>query len=59
MAGQEMPTDTDTASRLLIVTGAVVADVAELPPLIRSLISAASEILVVAPVLPGRHPAAE
>ena len=43
-----------TDTRLLIVTGAVVADVAELPPLIQSLVSAASEILVVAPVLPGR-----
>src|SRR5256885_17174017 len=49
-----MPTDADLDSRLLIVTGAAVADVAEVPPLIRSLISSASEILVVAPVLPGR-----
>jgi hypothetical protein len=49
-----MATDPDTDTRLLIVTGAVVADVAELPPLIRSLISSASEILVIAPVLPGR-----
>jgi hypothetical protein len=40
--------------RLLIVTGGEVADVVELPPLIRSLIQAASEILVVTPVLPGR-----
>jgi hypothetical protein len=47
-------TDTDTDSRLLIVTGAVVAGVGELPPLIQSLISSASEILVIAPVLPGR-----
>jgi hypothetical protein len=49
-----MPTDTDPDSRLLIVTGAAVAEAAELPPLIRSLISSASEILVVAPILPGR-----
>ena len=49
-----MPISADTDTRLLIVTGAVVADVAELPPLIRSLISSASEILVIAPVLPGR-----
>jgi hypothetical protein len=49
----EMPAiDGDT--RLLIVTGSVVADVAELPPLIRTLISSASEIVVIAPVLPGR-----
>jgi hypothetical protein len=41
-------------TRLLIVTGAAVAEVAELPALIRSLVSAASEILVIAPVLPGR-----
>ncbi len=44
----------EQGSRLLIVTGAAVADVAELPPLVRSLIESASEILVVAPVLPGR-----
>jgi hypothetical protein len=49
-----MATRTDTDTRLLIVTGAVVADVAELPLLIQSLISSASEILVIAPVLPGR-----
>jgi hypothetical protein len=49
-----MATDPDTHSRLLIVTGAAAADVAELPVLVRSLISSASEILVVAPVLPGR-----
>jgi hypothetical protein len=44
----------DPDTRLLIVTGAVAADVAELPPLIRSLISSASEILVISPALPGR-----
>jgi hypothetical protein len=49
-----MATGADTHSRLLIVTGAAAADVAELPVLVRSLISSASEILVVAPVLPGR-----
>jgi hypothetical protein len=49
-----MPSSVDKDTRLLIVTGAVVADLAELPPLIRSLISSASEILVIAPVLPGR-----
>ncbi len=47
-----MPTEQET--RLLIVTGAAVADVAELPPLVRSLIESASEILVITPVLPGR-----
>ena len=40
--------------RLLIVTGAAVSDVGELPTSIRSLIASASEILVVTPVLPGR-----
>jgi hypothetical protein len=49
-----MSDDPDTGTRLLIVTGAAVAAVAELPPLIRSLISSASEVLVIAPVLPGR-----
>jgi hypothetical protein len=52
--GAAMADSADTNTRLLIVTGAAVADVGELPPLIRSLISSASEILVVAPVLPGR-----
>lgn len=41
-------------TRLLIVTGAAAADVAELPPLVQALIQSASEILVVAPVLPSR-----
>lgn len=47
-----MPADDET--RLLIVTGSAIADVAELPPLVRSLIQTASEVLVVTPVLPGR-----
>jgi hypothetical protein len=41
-------------ARLLIVTGAAVADVEELPALVQSLIASASEILVVTPVLPSR-----
>jgi len=45
---------TGDGTRLLIVTGAAAADVEELPPLVRSLIESASEILVVTPVLPGR-----
>jgi hypothetical protein len=40
--------------RLLIVTGAAVANVEELPSLVRTLIGSASEILVVTPVLPSR-----
>jgi hypothetical protein len=47
-----MPVEDET--RLLIITGSAVADVEELPPLVRSLIQTASEILVVTPVLPGR-----
>jgi hypothetical protein len=41
-------------TRLLIVTGAAAADIAELPPLVQALIQSASQILVVAPALPGR-----
>jgi hypothetical protein len=40
--------------RLLIAAGEAVAGLEELPPLIRRLIEAASEILVVSPVLVGR-----
>ena len=43
-----------TARRLLIATGAAVADVNELPPLVRGLIDAASDVLVITPILPGR-----
>ena len=39
--------------RLLVATGAAVADINELPPLIRDLIDAASDVLVITPVLPG------
>jgi hypothetical protein len=45
---------TSERPRLLIVTGAAVADVGELPSSVRSLIASASEILVITPVLPGR-----
>jgi hypothetical protein len=41
-------------ARLLIVTGAAAADVTEVPFLVRAVIAAATEIVVVAPVLPGR-----
>jgi hypothetical protein len=40
--------------RLLVVTGAAVVDVADLPPDVRELLDAASEVLVITPVLPGR-----
>jgi hypothetical protein len=45
---------TSERRRLLIVTGAAVADVVELPESVRSLIASASEILVITPVLPSR-----
>ena len=37
----------------MIATGAAVADVDELPPLVHGLLDAASDVLVVTPVLPG------
>jgi hypothetical protein len=40
-------------TRLLIATGVAVADTAELPPVVRMLIDAASEILVITPILPS------
>lgn len=44
----------DDEARLLIMTGAAAADVDEVPPSVRALIASASDILVVAPALPGR-----
>lgn len=40
--------------RLLILAGAAVSDVHELPPSIRALVDAAGEVFVVTPTLPGR-----
>ena len=40
--------------RLLVAAGGVVANVNSLPVLVRSLLDAASDILVITPVLPGR-----
>jgi hypothetical protein len=40
--------------RLLIATGAAVADVNEFPPLVRGLLEAASDVFVITPILPGR-----
>jgi hypothetical protein len=45
---------TSEDGRLLIVTGAAAADVSEVPPFVQALIAAATDILVVAPALPGR-----
>ena len=44
----------NSGPRLLIATGEVAADIEELPPLIRALIEAASEIVVMTPVLVSR-----
>ena len=39
--------------RLLVATGAAVADVDEPPPLVRGLLDAASDVLVITPILPS------
>jgi hypothetical protein len=41
------------SARLLVATGAAAADIDELPPLVRGLIDAASDVLVITPILPG------
>jgi hypothetical protein len=48
------PVVSDSGSRLLIATGDVAADIEELPPLVLALIQAASEIVVMTPVLVSR-----
>src|ERR671910_2961826 len=40
--------------RLLFVSDAAVADVDELPPVVRAIIDAATEVYVLTPTLPGR-----
>jgi hypothetical protein len=42
-----------SGGRLLVATGAAVADLEELPPLVRGLLGAASDVLVITPILPG------
>ena len=42
-----------TGRRVLVATGAAVANVDELPPLVRGLLDAASDVLVITPLLPG------
>jgi hypothetical protein len=44
------------SGRLLVATGAAVADVDALPPLVRRLLDAASDVLVITPILPGGLP---
>jgi hypothetical protein len=46
--------DMSDGRRLLIATGAVAADVTQLPALVRQLIESASDVLVITPILPGR-----
>ena len=46
--------DESSGRRLLVATGAAVADVGEIPPLVRGLLDAASHLLVITPILPGR-----
>ena len=41
------------SGRLLVATGAAVAQVDQIPPLVRTLIDAASDVLVITPILPG------
>src|SRR3954464_7218823 len=45
---------TPRIQRLLFVSDATVADVDELPPVVRAMIDAASEVNVLTPTLPGR-----
>src|SRR5687767_10761957 len=42
------------APRLLVVADAAIADLDELPPLVRGVIDGAGELYVVTPTLPGR-----
>src|SRR6187401_568580 len=44
----------EESTKLLIVTGAAASDAAELPQLVQALVQSASQILVIAPVLPSR-----
>src|SRR3954454_85811 len=49
------PTDpTPGIQRLLFVSDAAVADVDELPPVVRAIIDAATQVDVLTPTLPGR-----
>ena len=45
---------TEREGRLLVATGAALADVDELPPLVRRLLETASDVFVITPILPGR-----
>jgi hypothetical protein len=47
-------TPVTTTPRLLLVADAAIADMNELPPLVRKVIEGAGELYVVTPTLPGR-----
>ena len=54
--GSDAPPTNPTAGiqRLLFVSDAAVADVDELPPVVRAIIDAATDVYVLTPTLPGR-----
>ena len=54
--GSDAPRTNSTPGiqRLLFVSDAAVADVDELPPVVRAIIDAATEVYVLTPTLPGR-----
>jgi hypothetical protein len=54
VAGHRSEVGHPTAPRLLVVADAAIADVGELPPLVRSVIDGAGELYVITPTLPGR-----
>src|ERR671936_456196 len=55
IASDAPPTNpTPGIQRLLFVADAAVADVDELPPVVRAIINAATEVHVLTPTLPGR-----
>jgi hypothetical protein len=54
VAACQNPVVSNSGTRLLIATGEVAADIEELPPLVLALIEAASEIVVMTPVLVSR-----
>ena len=55
IASDAPPTNpTPGIQRLLLVSDAAVADVDELPPVVRAIIDAATEVNVLTPALPGR-----
>ena len=55
VASDARPTNpTPGTQRLLFVSDAAVADIDQLPPVVRAIIDAATEVNVLTPTLPGR-----